>query len=137
MRERMLDIRSVGVVALPCRGVHFGKMTGCETLALKAEHDYVADLNDVQTTELAERTAVLAERMKTMQSEYKTDIARLAEDMAKRDAEMAKRHKDNIKWLVGLWIASVVFISVVVRWPGGRRHCSPPFSGRSLPQSTE
>ncbi len=41
--------------------------------------------------------------MNTMKAEYKTDIARLAEDMAKRD-------KDNIKWLVGLWIASTIII---------------------------
>ncbi|MCY4542239.1 MAG: hypothetical protein OXB95_07575 [Rhodobacteraceae bacterium] len=60
-------------------------------------------MNDDRITELAERTAVLAERMNTMKAEYKTDIARLAEDMAKRD-------KDNIKWLVGLWIASTIII---------------------------
>jgi len=39
MRQRTYDIRSVGVVALPYCGVHFGKVSGCETLALKAELD--------------------------------------------------------------------------------------------------
>ena len=62
--------------------------------------------------------------MKTMQAEYKTDIARLAEDMAKRDteaakrdAEAAKREKDNLRWMIGLWIAaiSVLVLGFVIR----------------------
>ena len=46
--------------------------------------------------------------MKTMQAEYKTDIARLAEDMAKRD-------KDNLRWMIGLWIAAIVVLGFVIR----------------------
>ncbi len=62
--------------------------------------------------------------MKTMQAEYRTDIARLAEDMAKRDVEAAKRDveaakrdKDNLRWQIGLWVAAVVIIGVMLRWP--------------------
>ena len=58
--------------------------------------------------ELSERIARLEERMKTMQAEYKTDIARLAEDIAKRD-------KDNLRWLIGLWIAAIVVLGFVIR----------------------
>ena len=61
--------------------------------------------------------AVLEGRMNTTQAEYRTDIARLAEDMAKRDAEAAKRDKDNLRWQVGLWIAAVVVVGVLIRWP--------------------
>ena len=68
--------------------------------------------------DLARQLAVLEERMKTMQAEYKTDIAMLAADNAKRDAEHAKRDKDNLRWQVGLWIAAVVIIGVLIRWPG-------------------
>ena len=60
--------------------------------------------------------------MKTMQAEYKTDIARLAEDMAKRDTEAAKRDteaakrdKDNLRWMIGLWIAAIVVLGFVIR----------------------
>lgn len=53
--------------------------------------------------------------MKTMQAEYKTDIARLAEDNAKRDTEAAKRDKDNLRWLIGLWIAAIVVLGFVIR----------------------
>ena len=65
--------------------------------------------------ELSERIARLEERMKTMQAEYKTDIARLAEDMAKRDTEAAKRDKDNLRWMIGLWIAAIVVLGFVIR----------------------
>ena len=49
--------------------------------------------------------------MKTMQAEYKTDIALLAADNSKRD-------KDNLRWQIGLWIATVVILGVLIRWPG-------------------
>ncbi len=66
-----------------------------------------------------------------MQAEYRTDIARLAEDMAKREVEAAKREveaakreveaakrdKDNLRWQIGLWVAAVVIIGVMLRWP--------------------
>ena len=68
--------------------------------------------------ELSERIARLEERMKTMQAmqaEYKTDIARLAEDMAKRDIEAAKRDKDNLRWMIGLWIAAIIVLGFVIR----------------------
>ena len=61
--------------------------------------------------ELSERIARLEERMKTMQAEYKTAIARLAEDQAKRD-------KDNLRWMVGLWIAAIVVLGFVIRLSG-------------------
>ena len=50
-----------------------------------------------------------------MQAEYKTDIARLAEDNAKRDIEAAKRDKDNLRWQVGLWIATIVVLGFIIR----------------------
>ena len=63
--------------------------------------------------------------MNTMQAEYKTDIAMLAADNvsrdaehAKRDAEHAKRYKDSLRWQAGLWIAAVVMLGALIRWPG-------------------
>ena len=50
--------------------------------------------------------------MKTAQAEYKTDIARLAEDIAKRD-------KDNLRWMIGLWIVAIVVLGFVIRLPAG------------------
>ena len=69
--------------------------------------------------EIDKRLAVMEERMNTMQAEYKTDIARLAEEAAKRDVEAARRDKDNLRWQVGLWIAAIVILGILIRWPAG------------------
>ncbi len=54
--------------------------------------------------------AVLEERMNT-------SYERLLADMARRDPEMAKRDKDNLRWQIGLWVAAVVILGVIIRWP--------------------
>ena len=82
--------------------------------------------------------AILEERMNTIKAEHesalqalRTDMKQLKADMAKRDTEMAKREadmtkreaesarrdKENFRWLIGLWIATVVLLGVLVRWP--------------------
>ncbi|MCY4167206.1 MAG: hypothetical protein OXE82_02880 [Rhodobacter sp.] len=78
---------------------------------------------------LSERLAVQEERMKTMQAEYDGALDRLRADMAAHRADMAahredaakhredaaKRDKDNLRWLIGLWIAAVVILGVLIR----------------------
>ena len=59
---------------------------------------------------LLERMARQKERMNTHQEKYESALDRLRADMAKRD-------KDNLRWLIGLWIATIVVISVVVHLP--------------------
>ena len=67
--------------------------------------------------QLARQLVVLEERMNTHQATYETALERLERRMAERDAEAAKRDKDNLRWQVGLWIAAVVIIGILVRWP--------------------
>ena len=74
--------------------------------------------------ELSERTAILEERMNTVKAEYesalqalRTDMKQLDADMAKREAESARRDKENFRWLIGLWIAAVIVLGVLIRWP--------------------
>ena len=67
--------------------------------------------------ELARQLAVLEERMNTHQATYETALERLERRMAERDAEAAKRDKDNLRWQIGLWIAAVVILGIIVRWP--------------------
>ncbi len=62
------------------------------------------------------------ERLERRMAEYnaeaaKRDAERNAE-AAKRDAELAKRDKDNLRWQIGMWVAAVVVIGVLIRWPG-------------------
>lgn len=67
--------------------------------------------------ELARQFAVLEERMNTMQADLSATLERFRADMAKRETDWAKRDKDNLRWQVGLWIAAVVIIGILVRWP--------------------
>ena len=43
---------------------------------------------------------------------------RLRTDMAQLAAEAAKRDKDNMRFQIGLWVAAVVVLGVLIRWPG-------------------
>lgn len=63
-----------------------------------------------------DRAAVRAE-MEAMQSRIDAGFVQLREDMAKRDENIARRDKDNLRWQIGLWIATVVILGILVRWP--------------------
>ncbi len=84
--------------------------------------------------ELSERIAVLEERMKTLQSDlqgtlerFRADTANLKADMAdwkadmakrdvERDAEAHRRDKDNLRWQIGLWVATIVILGFLIRF---------------------
>ncbi len=80
--------------------------------------------------------------MNTRQAEYESALDRLRADMtrltdeaarsaakrdveaakrdveaAKRDVEAAKRDKDNTRWQIGLWVAAIVVLGILIRWP--------------------
>ena len=67
--------------------------------------------------DLARQLAVLEERMEGHQARYETGLERLERKMAERDVEMAKRDKDNLRWQIGLWVAAVVILGILIRWP--------------------
>ncbi len=66
--------------------------------------------------------------MNTRQAEYESALDRLRADMtrltdeaarsaAKRDVEAARRDKDNTRWQIGLWVAAIVVLGILIRWP--------------------
>ncbi len=78
--------------------------------------------------DLARQVAVQEERMNTRQAEYESALHRLRADMtrltdeaarsaAKRDVEAARRDKDNTRWQIGLWVAAIVVLGILTRWP--------------------
>ncbi len=62
------------------------------------------------------------ERFERRMAEYNAEFAKRNAEAAKRgaerDAEFAKRDKDNLRRQIGLWVATVVVIGVLIRWPG-------------------
>jgi len=67
----------------------------------------------MDSDDLRERMARQEERMNTMNERYDKGWALLREDMAKRDAESARRDKDNLRWVVSLFIAAIVIIPIL------------------------
>ncbi|MCY4007853.1 MAG: hypothetical protein OXE84_13690 [Rhodobacteraceae bacterium] len=66
--------------------------------------------NALAIAELKGELIAPQERMKTMTAENDSALDRLRADMAQRD-------KDNLRWQIGLWVAAVVIIGVLIRWP--------------------
>ena len=70
--------------------------------------------------DLAERDAEKAKRDAERDAKMAKRDAERDVEMAKRDAErdveMAKRDKDNTRWMIGLWVATVVVLGAFVTW---------------------
>ncbi len=86
---------------------------------------YSARMSTPCTVELAKKLAVLEERMKTMQADlaatlesFRKDMAQRDTEAARRDTEAARRDKENTRWQIGLWVAAVVVLGFLIRWPG-------------------
>ena len=66
---------------------------------------------DKNYADLAAKVAALEERMNTKAAETEGALDRLRADMARRD-------KENTRWQIGLWVAAVVVLGFLIRWPG-------------------
>ena len=64
--------------------------------------------------DMAQRDAEAAQRDASRDAE----LGRLRADIARRGEEAAKDGKDNLRFHIGLWIAAVVVLGVLIRWPG-------------------
>ena len=74
-------------------------------------------MTDPTLLEHSERMAKQEERMNTHQAKYEGALDRLRAEMAKREADMAKQDKDNLRWFVGMWIATNLILGAWIRWP--------------------
>jgi len=45
------------------------------------------------------------------------DMAKRDIEIARRDAEVARRDKDDTRWQIGLWVAAIVVLGILIRWP--------------------
>ena len=66
--------------------------------------------NALAIAELKGDRAAVRAQMEAMQSRIDAGFAQLREDIARRD-------RDNLRWQIGLWIATVVILGIIVRWP--------------------
>ncbi len=84
-----------------------------------AEYNAEAAKRDAERgAEAAKRNAEAAKRDAERGAEAAKRNAEAAKRDAERNAEFAKRDKDNLRWQIGMWVAAVVVIGVLIRWPG-------------------
>ncbi len=67
--------------------------------------------------DMAKRDAEAARVLVGMEASMAKRDAEAASIAAQRFTDAAKRDKDNMRWYIGLWVAAVVIIGILVRWP--------------------
>ncbi len=55
--------------------------------------------------------------MNTMRADLESTLNQFRADAERYRADAERRHSDNLRWQIGLWIAAVVTLGVIVRWP--------------------
>lgn len=73
--------------------------------------------NALAIAELKGDWAAVRAEMEAVHSRIDASFAQMREDVAKREESIAKREKDNLRWQIGLWVATVVILGIIVRWP--------------------
>ncbi|MCY4302403.1 MAG: hypothetical protein OXC68_11820 [Aestuariivita sp.] len=61
-------------------------------------------------------TAIRAE-MDAMESRINASLAKNESAMDRLRADMERRDKENQRWIVGLFIATIVILGILIRWP--------------------
>ena len=85
-------------------------------------------MNEQAMRELPDRVARQEERMNTHQVRYENAVDGLRSDIARRDAAMAerdavhqaewaRRDKGNLRWMITMWIATIVVMGILIRLP--------------------
>ncbi len=67
-------------------------------------------------TNYAETESAL-DRLRADMANWKTDMAEWKTDMTEWKTDMVKRDKDNLRWQVGLWVAAIVILGFIIRFP--------------------
>lgn len=55
--------------------------------------------------------------MKAIRAENEAMESRIDASLAKMRADMERRDKENQRWIVGLFIATIVILGILIRWP--------------------
>ena len=78
----------------------------------------IAERDGQLEAKIAEQNAEAAKRAGQLEAKIAERDGQLEAKIAEQNAEATKRDKDNLRWQVGLWIAVVVVLGVLIRWPG-------------------
>ncbi len=59
----------------------------------------------------------LAKRFELLKKDFEIMQANLNSTLNEMRAEADRRDKDNTRWQIGLWLAAIVVLGLLIRWP--------------------
>jgi len=75
-------------------------------------------MNDTpDTRELEKQPALVKKDMEIMKADLSATLEGFRTDAEKREKEAVQREKENQRWMIGLFIATIVILGILIRWP--------------------
>jgi len=82
-------------------------------------------MNDTpDTRELEKQLALVKKDMEIMKADlsatlegFRTDAEKREKEAVQREKEAVQREKENQRWMIGLFIATIVILGILIRWP--------------------
>jgi len=82
-------------------------------------------MNDTpDTRELEKQPALVKKDMEIMKADlsatlegFRTDAEKREKEAVQREKEAVQREKENQRWMIGLFIATIVILGILIRWP--------------------
>ncbi|MCY4207591.1 MAG: hypothetical protein OXD29_06530 [Roseovarius sp.] len=73
--------------------------------------------NTPDTRALEHQLALVKKDMEIMKADLSATLEGFRTDAEKRENQAVQREKENQRWMIGLFIATVVILGIIIRWP--------------------
>ena len=73
--------------------------------------------NTPDTRALEHQLALVKKDMEIMKADFSATLEGFRTDAEKRENQAVQREKENQRWMIGLFIATVVILGIIIRWP--------------------
>ncbi|MCY4316781.1 MAG: hypothetical protein OXC66_11805 [Roseovarius sp.] len=73
--------------------------------------------NTPDTRALEHQLALVKKDMEIMKADLSATLEGFRTDAEKREKQAVQREKENQRWMIGLFIATVVILGIIIRWP--------------------
>ena len=73
--------------------------------------------NTPDTRALEHQLALVKKDMEIMKADLSATLEGFRTDAEKREKQAVQREKENQRWMIGLFIETVVILGIIIRWP--------------------
>ena len=73
--------------------------------------------NTPDTRALEHQLALVKKDMEIMKADLSATLEGFRTDAEKREKQAVQREKENQRWMIGLFIATIVILGILIRWP--------------------